>query len=144
MKENTFAHSFQNRYSKHINYIPFLGFSLLRDQDVPIRKGIWRRWRRGGGGDLPASQKVWTFPFCLISPPPKNWVPLYPDHRPHIGKKVSLIAFRQILSKLLPEACIFSNTIMTYLKKFVGTKSLNTKHYPTGLSSRIIYTPLSP
>ena len=60
----------------------------------------------------------------------------------HIGKKVSLAAFRKKISKILPQACIFSNTIMTYLKSFVGTKSLNTK-----LSSRIIsrnYTPLLP
>ena len=61
-----------------------------------------------------------------------------PDHRPHIGKEVCLIAFRQILSKSFPETCIFSNTIMTYLKKLVGTKSLNTKQCPGRLSPRII------
>ena len=33
---------------------------------------------------------------------------LSPDHRPHIEKKVSLIAFRQILPKILSVACIFS------------------------------------
>ena len=81
---------------------------------------------KGGNlGGLPASQKVWTFPLCWISPPLKNWVPQITDYI--LGKKVLVIAFRQILSKILPEACIFSNTIMTYLKKLVGTKSLNTK-----------------
>ena len=89
-------------------------------------------------GGLPASQKVWTFPFCWISSPPKNWILLSPDHRTYIGKKVSLIAFRQIVSKILPKACIFSNAIMAFLKKLLGTKSLNTKQCPTGLSPKII------
>ena len=62
--------------------------------------------------------------------------PLIIDHI--LEKKVSLIAFRQILSKVLPEPCIFSYTIMTYLKKLVGTKSVNKKQCPAGLSPRII------
>ena len=53
------------------------------------------------------------------------------------GDEVSLQA-KKFLSKSLPETCIFSNTIMTYLKKLVGTKSLNTKQCPGGLSLRII------
>ena len=80
-----------------------------------------------------------NFDFCCMSPAPKNWVPLSPDHRPYIGKKmVTLIAFRQILSKLLPEACILSNTMMTYLKKLVGNKSHNTKQCSARLSPRIL------
>ena len=43
------------------------------------------------------------------------------------GKKVSLIAFRQILPKTFPVPCMFSYTIMTYLKNLDGTKPLNTK-----------------
>ena len=62
--------------------------------------------------------------------------PLIIDHI--LEKKVSLIGFRQILSNFLPEACIFSNTILTYLKKLVGTKSVNSKQCPAGLSRRII------
>ena len=59
-------------------------------------------------------------------------------------KKVSLIAFRQIFSKILPDAYISSNTVKIYLKKFIGTKSINTKQYQAGLSPRIIpITPLS-
>ena len=59
-------------------------------------------------------------------------------------KKVSLIAFRQIFSKILPDAYIFSNTVKIYLKKFIGTKSINTKQYQAGLSPRIIpHYPLS-
>ena len=57
----------------------------------------------------------------------------------HILEKNILIAFRQILSKILLEACIFSNTIMAYLKKkLIGTKFLSTKQYPAGLSPKII------
>ena len=56
-----------------------------------------------------------------------------------LGKKVALIAFRLVLPKILLEACIFSYTIMTYLKKLVGTKSLNTSQRPTGLSLFNIY-----
>ena len=39
-----------------------------------------------------------------------------PDHRPNIKKNVSLIAFRQILPKMLPVACIFSYTNVTFEK----------------------------
>ena len=99
--------------------------------------------KRGNLRGLSESQKVWTFLFCWISSPPKNWVILSIDHTPYITKKVSLTAFRQILSKTLPEACIFSNPVMNYLKKIIGTKSLNTKQCLAGLSPRIIpdYSP---
>ena len=62
---------------------------------------------------------------------------LIPDHIS--GKKVSLIDFRQILPEILPVMCIFSYTIMTYLKNLEGTKSLNTKQFPAGLSPRIMH-----
>ena len=52
----------------------------------------------------------------------------------HIMKKG--IFNRQNLTKILLATCIFWSTIMTYLKKFVGPKSLNsienTKHCPPG------------
>ena len=95
-------------------------------------------------GGLPASPKMWTFPFCWISPHSKiEFLLPCPEHRPHIEKKVSLIAFRQILPKILSVACIFSYTNMTYLKKLDETKSLNTKQCVAGLSSRIT-TQVSP
>ena len=40
-----------------------------------------------------------------------------PNHRLHIGKKVSLIAFKQFYPKILPAVYIFSNTIMTIFWK---------------------------
>ena len=64
------------------------------------------------------------------------FLPLITDHI--LEKKVFLIAFRQILPKILPAASIFSNTILTNLKKLIGNKSLNTKQYPAALSPRII------
>ena len=87
----------------------------------------------GNCGVSPWKPKNLNFP--LWSPPPKNWVL---NHRPHIGKKGISNSFRQILLKILPPACIFSHTIMTYLQRLVGTKFLNTKQCPAGLSPRII------
>ena len=55
-----------------------------------------------------------------------------------LEKKVSLIAFRQILPQILPAVYIFSYTVITYWKKLVRTKYFNTKQCPAGLSSRII------
>ena len=102
-----------------------------------IKKSYQGKEIRGGGPH--ARLKVWTLPACWISLP----VPLpSADHRPHIGKKVFLIAFRQILPKILPAADSFSDTVITNLKNFIENKSLNTKQYPAGLSPRII--PLNP
>ena len=81
-------------------------------------------------------QILWNItPTKIYSP-----CPLITDHI--LGKKVSLIAFREILPKILPEGCIFSNTIINYLKQLVGIKFFNTKQCSSGLSPRII--PLYP
>ena len=128
MKENPLIHSFQNHYSKRINHslqgFPYVEISPIKGAGV-------------GFVGSPCKAKSLNFFLLLGITPPKNWVPLFPDHKPNIRKKVSVIAFRQILSKILPKACIFSNTIITYLKKFIGTKSFNTKHWTAGLSPRI-------
>ena len=42
---------------------------------------------------------------------------------------------------MLPVARIFSFTIMTYLKKLTGIKSLDSKQCPAGFSRRIIPSP---
>ena len=55
-----------------------------------------------------------------------------------IGKKISLITFRQILPKSFACDIYFQYTIMTNLKKVIGTKSLHTKQCPAGLSLRTI------
>ena len=55
-----------------------------------------------------------------------------------LEKEVSLIAFRQILPKILMAVYIFSNAIMTNLKKLIGNKSFNEKQSPAGLSPRIM------
>ena len=89
-----------------------------------------------GGGPL-ERVKVWAFPS--VGYLPHSLFPS-PDRIPHTAKKkVALIAFRQILPKILSKAYIFSNIILSNLKKLIGNKSLNTKKQcPAGLSSRII------
>ena len=113
MKENTLTYSFQKSL-QYADPAPSSDFFLWGNQDAPLKREI--------RGSLPAGQKVWIFPICWIPHPSKNWVYLSPDHRSNIGEKKVLIAFRQIFVKNSAEACIFSNTIMAYLKKLIGTK----------------------
>ena len=49
-------------------------------------------------------------------------LPLIMDHM--LERKVTLIAFRQTLPRILFPVRIFRSTIMTYLKKFVWIKSI--------------------
>ena len=104
-----------------------------------------RSWCPTKGGNFwegsPSKSKSLNFPLLLDitlhqkieSPCPSL------DHSSHIGKKnISLIAFRPILPKILPAACIFSYTIMICLKKLIGTKSLNKNQCPTELFLIII------
>ena len=127
MKENTLTHSFQNHYSKHTHSS---GFSLWGDQDVQLRKGF--------KGCKPKSFYLF---FLLDKTPAKKSPRPSPDHIPHIGIKLPLTDFRRILSKMLGH--IFRYTIMTYLKKFVGTKFFITKKCIAG-SSPIMIPPVSP
>ena len=101
------------------------------DQVVPPREGT---------GGSPCIPKGFNFPLLLdMAPTKKSSSPALLHNADHIlGKKVSLIVFRQFLPNILPVACIFSYTIMTYLKKLDGNKTLNTKQCPAGLSPRII------
>ena len=106
LKENTLTHSFENHYSKRIKH-PLQGFFKGRS-DAPLKEGIWwSPWK---------PKSLYFFLLLDISQTKKTEFPcpLITNHI--LEKKVSLIAFRRILSKILPEACIFSNTIMTFLK----------------------------
>ena len=47
-----------------------------------------------------------------------------------LEEKVSLIVFKSISPKLLSATYIFSNIIMTNLKKLIGNKSLKSKQCP--------------
>ena len=121
---------------------PSSEFSLLRDQDVTLRERILGKMG-GGGGDSPCKTPSLNFALLLdithtkkLSPPVP---PLITDQI--LEKKMSLIAFRQILPTILPAAYTFSSTIMTNLEMFIGNKSLNVKHCPVELSHRI--TPLN-
>ena len=136
LKKNTLTHSFQNHYSKQTKHPPqaflFIGRSECPTKGRNLEQSTYKR-------------QSLNFPLLLditfspqfhrkIEPP---YPPFY--HRPHIGKKVSIIAFRQNLQNIWFAACIVSHTLMTYLKKLVETKSSNTKHCQAGLSSRIKY-----
>ena len=86
-------------------------------------------------GPLPARLNFELYPSSRYPPSvhQKFWFLCpFPDQRLHISNMQSLIASRQIL--VVP---IFSNTIMTNLKKFIENKSIKTKQCPTGLSPRI-------
>ena len=87
------------------------------------------------GRESPYKNKILNFPFSVGYHPHQKvgFLCPSPDHRPLIGKKVSLIVFRQILV-----AYIFSNTLTTDLIKLIGNKSLNTKQCPAVLCTRII------
>ena len=133
LKGNTFTHSFQSHYSKQTNH-PYQSFPQGRSGY--LTKG--GNWGAGKGGVLLEAQSL-NLPLLLDITPTKKLSPpvllLITDHI--LGKKV-LIAFRQILPIILPGACIFSYTVMACVKKLDGTKSLNTKQCPAGLSPRII------
>ena len=103
MKENTLTHYFQNYYSKQIKHL--LQIFPYGEKDVPLKETIREGWS-------PCKPK--SLSFCWISLPPKNWVPLITDHT---LEKKCLIAFRKVLPKLLPAACIFSCTINTCFRK---------------------------
>ena len=60
-----------------------------------------------------------------------------PDHRPQIEEKVSVIIFIQILPKNFVCGIYFQLHILDLFEKPDGTKSLNTKQYPAGLSTKI-------
>ena len=75
---------------------------------------------------FPCKPKSLNFSLLLDITPTKKLSPAVPllisDHI--LEKKVSIIAFRKILSKILLAAYIFSNAIMTNLKKLIGNKPL--------------------
>ena len=86
-----------------------------------------------------------SLPIKKLSPPPflhaspHSFLPCLTLSFPSL----SLIAFRQILPKTLPVGHIFSFINTTYLKKFIGIKSLSTKQCSAESSAWII-PPVSP
>ena len=136
MKENTLTHSFQNHDSIQIKHPPqSFTYGKIRMSGCPTKGGKIFFFFGGGSPYKPKSLNfalLWDITPTKIYPP----CPLITDYI--LGKKVSLIAFREILPKILPEGCIFSNTIINYLKQLVGIKSFNAKQCSSGLSPRII------
>ena len=65
--------------------------------------------------------------------------PSLPWSRTTYWKKASLLAFIKLLPKNLPATYIFRSIIMTYLKKFLGIKSLNSIQNSVHHGKKTIY-----
>ena len=105
------SHYFQSHYSnqtKHTRQGAFYGGSRFATQGGT------------GEGSEPPHQKIESSPFPYSLSPSRSWLQI-------IYCKKSLIAFTQILPKILPVVLIFSFIIMAYFKKFIGIKSHSTK-----------------
>ena len=59
---------------------------------------------------MSSTTKIESLPFLNVSHRP------FPNRRPHIGKRIYLVAIRQILPTILLTGHIFSFAIMTHLK----------------------------
>ena len=112
--ERKYSHSLFWKLLQKVDQDPFSGFSLRGDQDDQLREGI-------GGRGSPRITKSLNFVFLLdISPHTPYQKIEYrdpsSDRGSHIPKKLIPNSFKEILSNILPVACIFSYTIMTFLK----------------------------
>ena len=129
LKRNALTPSFQNHFSNHT--ITPIRVLIMGRSGCATKGGSW--------GDFLQAQKIELSPSVGNCPQSKidthrvSW-----PQTTYREKMVSLIVFRQNLPRTLPAACIFSYTIMTYLKNFDGTKSLNAKQYPAVLTTWII------
>ena len=133
------SHSFQNHYSNQTKHSPTGVLHGGGGQDLQLREVLRRSLHTHVQNYEPQSsvgydphQKVESslFPSCLTPS-----LSLIADR---ILQKISLIALRQMLPKLLPVAAIFSFIITSYLQKFIEIKYLNTKQCPAELSPWII------
>ena len=97
-------------------------FSLWGNKDLPLREGL---------GGFPFKSKILDFPLVLDITPHST-----PTKK--LSPPVSSLISEHILPKTLPAECIFSYTIMTYLKNFVKALFFNTEQCQAGLSLRII------
>ena len=133
--ERKHFHSLFPKSSQQANLTYSWGFSLWEDQ------GFSFLWGFRGAPLLCPNFKNQL--FCWMSPATfcpcaiKSSLPLYSPFPPlivdHILEKNSIYnSFRQILPYILPVACIFSRTIIPYLKEIIGIKSLNTKQCSVG------------
>ena len=108
-------YSFQNYYRNQIKHTPHGGSGYTTKE-------------RTREDSEPVHQKIDCYPFPSCLTPPLPWL------QTTYWKKVSPVVFRQILPKILPMVHIFSFIITTYLKKFIGIKTLGAKQYPAELS----------
>ena len=108
-------HSFQNYYSNQMKQTPHVWSEFATNEGTREDSKIFH-------------QKIDCYPF------PSCLTPFFPWLQTTYWKKVSPIAFRQILPNILTMVHIFSFIITTYLKKFIGIKILSTKQCPAELS----------
>ena len=149
-----FASSFKANWLLWNEILSFTPFKIFTVSRLSTLLSVLLRGRSGchikslNWGQVSLQAQTFELPSSAgyhLSPPPgppkkkKNGDPRpSPNYRPHIEKGVFLIGFRKFLPNILPAAYIFSYTIMSYLKKLVGTKSVNTKQCSVALSLRII------
>ena len=108
-------YSFQNYHSNKTKHTPHGGSGFATKGET-------------GEDSKPLHKKIDCYPFPLCLTPSLLWL------QTTYWKKVSPIAFGQILPKILPMVHILSFIITTYFKKFIGIKTLSTKQYPAELS----------
>ena len=112
MKEYTLTYSFQNHCSRQIKHPP-QSFSNGETR-CPTKKKNY--------GESPCKLKSLHFPLLLNITPNKKIESTCPLITDHLSEKKGFNNFETDFIKSSAEACIFSNTIMTYLKKLIGTK----------------------
>ena len=112
-----------------LSLILFKNITVIRPSTLLMGGGLWFTIKGGTGKDSePFHQKIecYSFPSCLT--PSLHWL------QTTYWEKVSLIAIKEILPKIFPMVHIFSFIITTYLKNFIGVRTLSTKQYPAELS----------
>ena len=134
LRENTRTHYFQNHYTKQTKHTPqgsLYGEIRMSHEGRELGEGTWQQ------------AQIFEHSTSTGYPDhPRHTKKMYPPHSTDLitywKNNLFLIALRSILSRILPAAGIISHTIVTYLKKFDGTKFFKTKQCPAGLSPRII------
>ena len=134
-KEYILTHSFQNHYSQDTNHSPTTQGFIYGETRMPQQESEQEE-------GSPCKRKAVSFCLLLDFHNTEKLSPsvslLITDHI--LGKEVYLIAFRQILPKVLPVACIFIYRILTCLKNQGGTEFLNRKQCAAE-SSVLLHSP---
>ena len=143
LNENTLMHSFQNYYCKHTKYPPTTCL-YGRDQDVSLMEAIV-------GGWLPLQAKDFELPPSVGYTPHshpylhKNWfLSSLPWSQATYWERNICNSFWTSFTKFFVCGMHFQLHNHNLFEKLLGTKSLNTKQCPVGLSPKncTLYIPL--